>query len=141
MEPRIYTAGKIWHAGKFQTLRSLGYRVNARWIDYDENHPIVQDKRKLWQHCWEDVRDCDFVLLYCGDDEEEQRGALVEIGMAYGCNKPVYAANKCKSLRANAISDVAFTHHYLWQWLDSTNHIWAAVEARSRWMQSQAVAA
>ena len=92
-------------------MRELGFNINARWIDLDENHPIVvYDKPKLWQICYEDVRDCDYVLLYCEDMNEEQRGALVEIGMAFAFNKPVYAVGTCKTIQPNKISDVAFTH-------------------------------
>jgi len=118
MTYQIYTAGKIWHAPKFQDLRSRGYGVNARWIDLDNDSDIVQNRKDLlWQICFEDVRDCDFVLLYCEDMNEEQRGALVEIGMAYGFDKPVYAVGTCKTIQPNKISDVAFTHYTRFHWL------------------------
>jgi nucleoside 2-deoxyribosyltransferase len=128
---KFYTAGKIWHAPKFQMLRDmLGLPVQARWIDLTQDDPIVTDnKRLLWQMCYEDVRDSDFVLLYSGDQSEEQRGALVEIGMAYGMGKPVYAIGSCNSTRPNAISDVAFTHHHLWTWLDTDNLVKGAYHA------------
>ena len=117
----FYTAGKIWHAPKFQHLRdTLGLPVQARWIDLDNDSDFVQNRKgDLWQLCLEDVTQSDFLLLYSEDFEEEQRGALVEIGMAYGAGKPVYAVGRCKSIAPNAISDVAFTHHPLWTWLDT----------------------
>ena len=116
---QFYTAGKIWHAPKFQHLRdTLGLPVQARWIDLKEDDDIVRNRKgDLWQMCLEDVTQSDFVLLYSEDMNEEQRGALVEIGMAYGAGKPVYAVGRCKSIAPNAISDVAFTHHALWTWL------------------------
>ena len=48
---KVYTAGKIWHASKFQHLRdTLGYDVNARWIDLDDNNYIVKRRKDLlWQ--------------------------------------------------------------------------------------------
>ena len=118
---KFYTAGKIWHAPKFQHLRdTLGLPVQARWIDLDNDSDFVQNRKgDLWQLCLEDVTQSDFLLLYSEDFEEEQRGALVEIGMAYGAGKPVYAIGRCKSIAPNAISDVAFTHHPLWTWLDT----------------------
>lgn len=118
----FYTAGKTWHATTFAMLRDImGYPVKARWIDLDpESDLVLNRKNDLWQLCFEDVRDSNFVLMYSADSEEEQRGALVEIGMAYGLNKPVYAINKCKSFMANEISDVAFTHHRLWNWVPET---------------------
>ena len=120
---KVYTAGKIWHAPKFQYLRDvLGYDVNARWIDLDDNNWIVRKRKDiLWQICYEDVRDCDFVLLYCEDISEEQRGALVEIGMAYAFQKPVYAVGTCKTIQPNKISDVAFTHFEGFHWLPETD--------------------
>ena len=120
---KVYTAGKIWHAPKFQELRDVfGYDVNARWIDLDDNNYIVKRRKDiLWQICYEDVRDCDFVLLYCEDMSEEQRGALVEIGMAYAFQKPVYAVGTCKTIQPNKISDVAFTHFEGFHWLPETD--------------------
>ena len=120
---KVYTAGKIWHAPKFQELRDVfGYDVNARWIDLDDNNYIVRKRKDiLWQICYEDVRDCDFVLLYCEDMSEEQRGALVEIGMAYAFQKPVYAVGTCKTIQPNKISDVAFTHFEGFHWLPESD--------------------
>jgi len=105
----FYTAGKVWHQTKFQNLRdTLGFPVKARWIDLTDDCDIVQNhKDKLWTLCFEDVRDSDFVLLYCEDMNEEQRGALVELGMAYGFGKSVYAVGTCKTIQPNKISDVA----------------------------------
>lgn len=118
---QFYVAGKIWHAPKFQHLRdNLGLPIQARWIDLDNDSDFVQNRKgDLWQLCLEDVTQSDFLLLYCEAFEEEQRGALVEIGMAYGANKPVYAIGRCKSISPNAISDAAFTHHPLWTWLNT----------------------
>lgn len=120
---KVYTAGKIWHAPKFQYLRDvLGYDVNARWIDLEDSNWIVRKRKDiLWQICYEDVRDCDFVLLYCEDMSEEQRGALVEIGMAYAFGKPVYAVGTCKTVQPNKISDVAFTHFEGFHWLPESD--------------------
>ena len=94
------TAGKVWHAPKFQELRDeIGMPVQARWIDLDNDSDFVRNKKnELWRLCFEDVRDSDFVLFYAEDFEEEQRGALVEIGMAYGFQKPVYAVGLVKLL-------------------------------------------
>ena len=120
---KVYTAGKIWHAPKFQYLRDVrGYDVNARWIDLEDSNWIVRKRKDiLWQICYEDVRDCDFVLLYCEDMSEEQRGALVEIGMAYAFGKPVYAVGTCKTIQPNKISDVAFTHFEGFHWLPESD--------------------
>jgi hypothetical protein len=128
---KFYVAGKIWHAAKFQHLRdTVGLPVNSRWIDLSADDDIVLNhKDQLWQICYEDVRDSDFLLLYSEDMSEEQRGALVEIGMAYGMNKPVYAIGKCNSICPNGISDVAFTHHHLWTWVNTDSLVKGAFYA------------
>ena len=120
---KVYTAGKVWHQDKFKVLRDeKGYNVKARWIDLTDDCDIVQnDKPTLWKMCYEDVRDCDYVLLYCEDMNEEQRGALVEIGMAFAFNKPVYAVGTCKTIQPNKISDVAFTHFSKFHWVDESD--------------------
>lgn len=128
---QFYTAGKTWMAHKFKHLRdNLGLPIQSRWIDLDNDSDFVLNcKGDLWQLCLEDVTQSDFLLLYSEDFEEEQRGALVEIGMAYGANKPVYAIGRCKSISPNAISDVAFTHHPLWTWLNTNNLLTGAMLA------------
>ena len=119
----FYTAGKIWHAPKFQNLRDvLGMPVRARWIDLENDSDFVENQKdELWKQCYEDIRDSNFVLLYNEDFAEEQRGALVEVGMAYGLGKSVYVVGKSKSIAPNKISDVAFTHYHGWTWLDTTD--------------------
>lgn len=139
---KFYTAGKIWHADKFRFLRdTVGLDVQARWIDLDNESDLVQNRKDLlWQMCYEDVRDSDFVLLYSEEQSEEQRGALVEIGMAYGMGKPVYALGKCGSICLNGISDVAFTHHHLWTWLEPMNLVKGAYYALASEMGRKAKA-
>ena len=121
----FYTAGKVWHQFKFQDLRdNLGFPVQARWIDCTDDCDIVKyHKDQLWTMCYEDVRDSDFVLLYCEDQHEEQRGALVELGMAYGFGKSVYAVGSCKTIKPCKISDVAFTHYPNFHWLPTNDLI------------------
>lgn len=139
---RFYPAGKVWHAQKFRALRDEhGMPVNARWIDLEQDSDVVMNrKHDLWQMCYEDVRDSDFVLLYSEDESEEQRGALVEIGMAFGMNKPVYAVGKSKSIMPNGISDVAFTHHRLWTWLDAKNLVQGSFLALAHEIKKRPVA-
>jgi hypothetical protein len=131
MSLSFYVAGKVWLAPKFQFLRdTVGLPVRARWIDLNQDSDIVQNRKNdLWQQCYEDVRDSSFVLLYSEEQSEEQRGALVEVGMAYGMGKRVYAIGSCNSTKPNAISDVAFTHHHLWTWINETNLVKGAYYA------------
>lgn len=129
---KFYPAGKIWHAPKFQQLRELvdPVCITARWIDFKEDDDIVVNRKgDLWQACLEDVSAADYVLLYSEEHREEQRGALVEVGMAYGMGKPVYAIGSCQSTKPNAISDVAFTHHPLWNWVGTNDLIFGMYKA------------
>lgn len=125
MSVSFYVAAKVWHAPKFRHLRdTVGLPVQARWIDLESDSDIVQNRKgDLWQMCLEDIAKSDFVLFYAEDEGEEQRGALVEIGMAYGMGKPVYAIGQCKSTMPNEISDVAFTHHYLWNQIQDPENL------------------
>ena len=112
---KIYGASKVWHAPLWQDIRSQGFDITGRWIDYtDDSYIVTHCKDILWQHCLEDVTAADAVIIYCGDSEEEQRGVVMEAGHAIGQGKPVYCINSCKTFSPNAISDVAFTHHRLW---------------------------
>lgn len=135
----FYTAGKIWHAPKFRELRdSYGFVVNSRWIDLESDSDIVLNRKdELWTQCLEDVRSSSFVLLYSEEFGEEQRGALVELGMAFAFNKPVYAIGACKSLKANGISDVAFTHYPLFSWLQATDLVTGSIEAIMKYRKSR----
>ena len=96
--PTIYAAGKTWHAATFRQLRDvLGYNIIARWIDLDpESDFVANEKGKLWAQCLEDATTADITIVYCGNSNEEQRGALVEIGHAIAAGKFVYLLNSCK---------------------------------------------
>ena len=140
---KFYPAGKVWHAPKFQGLRTFfGDAVNARWIDYTNDHDIVISRKgELWQHCLEDVASSDFLLIYAEEQGEEQRGALVEVGMAYSLGKPVFAVGACKSTKPNKVSDVAFTHHNLWTWLPTSDLLDGAYRAQQMFSRMQQEAA
>ena len=118
MKKTFYTAGKVWHNSKFQALRAEGFGVKARWIDLDNDSDFVLNhKDKLWNLCFEDVRDADFVLFYAEDFNEEQRGALVEIAHGLWVWQNCLCRWRCKTVAPNEISDVAFTHFANWHWL------------------------
>jgi hypothetical protein len=136
MFPKIYAAGKIWHAHIFKALRDVyAFDINSRWIDLgaEGEDPIVTyNKPLLWQMCLEDVTAADAVVIYCDDDSEEQRGAVMEAGHAMGLLKPVFCINTCKTFSPCAISDVAFTHHPLWNWVRDEGRKLSALEGFAR---------
>lgn len=114
----IYAAAKVWHAPKLQELRDKhGYPIISRWIDLDDNNPIVtSNKRLLWEICLEDVKSCDVLVLYCDDYREVHKGTIMECGHAMALGKPIYCIGKAQTFVASKESDVAFTHHPLWHW-------------------------
>ena len=122
--PSIYAAAKIWHAPKFQQLRdAYDFDIVSRWIDYGENDPIVQQKDVLWQHCLEDVLKADIMVIYCEDMAEEMRGVIMEAGHAMAVGHRIYCINTCDSFSPSPISDVAFTHHPLWNFIRDENRL------------------
>ena len=115
---KFYCASKVWHAAQWRDAQDMGYPITSRWIHYDDDSDIVLNRKgELWQHCLEDVTAADAVIIYCGSRDEEQRGAVMEAGHAMGQGKPVYCINSCKTFSPCSISDVAFTHHPLWNWV------------------------
>ena len=123
--PSIYAAGKIWHASKFRTLRDdYSFKINSRWIDLPEDpkDPFIANcKDQLWQLCLENSTKADIMVIYCGDLDEEHRGVIMEAGQAFAAGKPVYCINTANSFSPCPISDVAFTHHALWNWIRDDN--------------------
>lgn len=120
--PAIYSGSKIWHNTKWLDMRdNYGFNVNARWINFpcgekNDNTLAVQftdkEKQVLWQECLVDVANCDMAIFY-GENDEQQRGALVEFGMAIMAGKPTYVIGDCPSFVPVNHSDAAYMHHTL----------------------------
>tara|TARA_S200002703_G_scaffold151321_1_gene150559 strand:+ start:737 stop:1198 length:462 start_codon:yes stop_codon:yes gene_type:complete len=119
-QAKIYSASKVWLAPFFQELRdSEGYNIVSRWIDLDNDSKFVTERKDLlWEMCLEDCIDCDLLICYCREFEENQRGALVEIGHVLALGKPVFCVNDCVTLSPCPESDVAFTHHENFHWVN-----------------------
>lgn len=123
--PKIYAAGKIWHAPKFRELRdTYGFTLTSRWIDIqgDSSSPAIYkgkeiSRREIWEMCLRDVLAADIIVIWCGDTDEEMHGAIMEAGHAMATGKRVFCVNTCDSFSPCEISDVAFTHHPLWYWI------------------------
>lgn len=121
-KPSIYSASKIWHNTKWTNLRDQwGFNIIARWINLpcgEEGNQTgakiltPEEKTVLWVECQEDVCNADMTVVYA-EKGNEQRGALVEMGMALGCGRPIYVIGTCPSFEVANHSDVAFMHHPL----------------------------
>lgn len=134
---RIYSAGKVWHAPKFRDLRdNSGYNIIANWIDWGDQ---ANGDSRVWPHCLRDASNCDLLILYSEEQNEEQRGAIMEAGHAMATGKPVYAIGKCKTLQANSISDVAFTNNAKWHWTKHETLKRGYVEACMHYLENYAV--
>ena len=99
--PRVYTASKIPHYVLWRKLKEDEawnfVDWTASWVDHPEigkenDGEEITDRtfRLAWIANINDVRDSDFVLLYCGQ-EGALKGALIEAGCAIGMNMPVIA--------------------------------------------------
>lgn len=134
--PKIYAAGKIWHAPKFQELRDLyGFDINSRWIDIqgDSSSPATYQgkeitRRQIWEMCLEDAISADCMVIYCEDMAEEMRGVIMEAGHSMAVNNPIFCINTTNSFSPCKISDVAFTHHPLWNFIRDNARIISPLE-------------
>lgn len=134
--PIIYSAGKVWHNRKFEMMRDqYHYNIPTDWIKWGDD---VKGDPRIWLHCAKDAAQCDLLILYCEDQNEDQRGAIVEAGIAMGNNKPVYCIGSCKTIKPNATSDVAFTLHPLWHWTTATTIVAGYREACFHWIRHYA---
>lgn len=119
----IYSAGKTWHAPLFKEMRDqLGYNIVASWIDFNcaIHHLPDEHKHSLWHHIINDVRNSDLIIVYCGDEKEEQGGAMLEVGKYLVLGKPVYCIGTCASFEPVNHSDRAFTHCKHWHFTKAT---------------------
>lgn len=127
---RIYSAGKVRHAEKFRKLRDEhNLNIQCNWIDMG---PQAFGDPRVWEHCLRDIQRCDYLVLYC-EPEDKLVGAMVEIGHAIALGKPVYCIGTCETLTVGANSDVAVTHHPLWNWTNNKTLFPGFLEADNRY--------
>jgi len=128
--PKIYSASKIWHAEKWVHARDvMGYNIISGWIDIPCGTPedptgakllTPEEKRQLWLDCAREVVEADMVIVYAEEDEV-QRGVLVEIGGALSAGTPVYLIGNCESFRPVGHSDAAYANHPLFMRLPTSD--------------------
>ncbi len=103
--PRIYIASKTIHAPKWRRLRDEGYNIVSTWID--EAGEGQSDYRELSVRCIREIRQSDFLILYC-EVNEVLKGANVEAGAALAFGIEVRCVGKCNTLNR------VFCQHPLW---------------------------
>ncbi len=91
-KPRLYTASKIIHAPKWRELRDVfGFNVISSWID-QAGKGETKDMSQLWVNMVDEVKFCDFLLIYKEPQDTELKGAWVELGVALASSRvAIYA--------------------------------------------------
>lgn len=105
--PRIYIASKTIHAPKWRRLRTEGYNIISTWID-EAGFGQTHDYAELSVRCIKEIRQSDFLVLYC-EDGEILKGALIEAGIALAFGEEVRSVGKCDILSR------VFSKHPLWK--------------------------
>lgn len=75
--------GEMW-----RRFRSEGFRITSSWIDEDGDG-TTQDFTDLWQRISDEIAEAYGVVLYAEASDFPLKGALIEVGIALGLNKPV----------------------------------------------------
>lgn len=75
--------GAMWRG-----FRSEGFRITSSWIDED-GEGTTGSLTDLWQRISDEVTEAYGVVLYAEANDFPLKGALIEVGIALGQNKPV----------------------------------------------------
>lgn len=89
---KIYVASKSRHWPFWAALRAAGIPIAASWVDTEFNRtPGAEppDWALHWMKCIDEAAASDVLLIFAGADEN-QNGALVEVGAALAAGKRVY---------------------------------------------------
>lgn len=124
-KPKIYIASKTYNAEiikEFRDRNSDKFECTSSWIELLPDSYFVQhEKDKLWSLCLQDIKRCDFLILYNHSYEDDHNGAIAEIGIAMGLSKEIFEVGKSFRTTACETSDVAYTHHGFYHKLEQTN--------------------
>lgn len=72
----------------WRRFRDQGFRIVSSWIDED-GQGQTDDLAELWQRISDEVAGSYGVVLYAEAEDFPLKGALIEVGIALGLNKPV----------------------------------------------------
>ena len=90
-QTRIYVASKSRHWPWWAALRAAGIPIVASWVDAGFNHAGAEppDWALHWLKCIDEAAAADVVLMFARADEN-QNGALIEVGAALAAGKRVF---------------------------------------------------
>lgn len=103
---KIYIASKTRHAAKWRKLREKGFEIISTWID-EAGKGETKDFKDLAIRCINEAKTADKVILY-SDNDENLKGALMEVGAALANNIRVYVVGYSPSF------ETALNQHPLW---------------------------
>lgn len=91
-DPVLYVASRASVPERPSMWRALrddrGWQIVASWID-EAGEGETTDLGELWSRIEGEIRRCDGLILYAEPEDFPLKGALVEVGIAIGADKPV----------------------------------------------------
>lgn len=115
---KVYVASKLWHWKKWLEWEDANVhdvKIISRWVNVMRHHETEEEivryttpdyAHKGWQMNIEDVKDADLLVVYA--ENEDLRGALIEVGIALASGVPII-------LVGNSASYSEWTYHSLVQ--------------------------
>lgn len=100
MKKGIYIASRAslpQRSATWRTLRDEGYPIISSWIDeIDKTYRFEtpEESEEFISHLWlrfsQEIQRAERLIVYAEPDDFPLKGTLVEVGIALGCNTPVY---------------------------------------------------
>ena len=92
---KIYAASRTRHAPMWRRLRSEGWPIISTWIDEAESGQTA-DRAELATRCIREASEAHITVVY-GEQGEQLKGALIEMGAAMANGHPVVLVGECLS--------------------------------------------
>jgi hypothetical protein len=107
----------------WRKLRGEGWPINSTWID-EAGEGETKSMQELWARIAREIAAASAVVLYAEEGDLPLKGALIEVGMAIGMGKPVFACLPGVALDARSFRPVgSWLAHPLVTRLNSTELI------------------
>lgn len=93
MPPKFYVASRASipeRSAMWRDLRSQGWQITSSWID-EAGEGETEDFGELWQRIYREISESDALILFATEGDFPLKGALVEVGIALGMGKKVFA--------------------------------------------------
>jgi hypothetical protein len=91
---RVYFASKSKYCEFIAALGAAGLPLSATWPHWRHNREPTEPTADEWRDhattCMQQAADCDVLVLYVANEQEQHLGALLECGAALGTGKRVF---------------------------------------------------